>query len=71
MKIRGNVSTGGGIGFFGLLGIVFIILKLFGVTVVAQWSWFWVLSPVWGPFAIALVTLLIIGIVAFLIESSD
>ena len=34
----------GGIGFFGLLAIVFIVLKL---TKVIAWSWFWVLSPVW------------------------
>lgn len=34
----------GGIGFFGLLTIVFIVLKL---TKVIAWSWFWVLAPVW------------------------
>ena len=32
------------IGFFGLLQIAFIILKLCGVV---NWSWFWVLSPIW------------------------
>jgi len=31
-----------GIGFFGLLTIVFIVLKLLDVI---KWSWFWVLSP--------------------------
>ena len=36
--------SNGGIGFFGLLAIVFIVLKL---TKVIAWSWFWVLSPVW------------------------
>lgn len=34
--------SGGGIGFVGLLTIVFITLKLCGVI---SWSWFWVLSP--------------------------
>lgn len=34
----------GGIGFFGLLTIVFITLKLTGVI---TWSWWWVLSPLW------------------------
>lgn len=33
-----------GIGFTGLLTIVFIILKLCGVI---AWSWWWVLSPLW------------------------
>ena len=31
-----------GIGFFGLLTIVFIVLKLCKVI---DWSWWWVLSP--------------------------
>lgn len=34
----------GGIGFCGLLTIVFIILKLIKVIC---WSWLWVLSPLW------------------------
>lgn len=37
-------TSGGGIGFFGLLTIVFITLKLCGVI---NWSWLWVLSPIW------------------------
>lgn len=32
-----------GIGFFGLLTILFIALKLCGVI---SWSWWWVLSPI-------------------------
>lgn len=37
-------SSGGGIGFVGLLTIVFITLKL---TKVITWSWWWVLAPMW------------------------
>ena len=47
-----NSSSGGssgGIGFLGLLTIVFIVLKLTGVI---AWSWIWVLSPLWIPFAL-------------------
>ena len=36
--------SSGGIGFTGLLTIVFIILKLCGVI---AWSWWWVLAPIW------------------------
>jgi len=36
--------TSGGIGFIGMLMIVFITLKL---THVIDWSWRWVLSPIW------------------------
>lgn len=40
-----------GIGFLGLLGIVFIILKL---TDVIDWSWWWVTLPLWGGAALGL-----------------
>lgn len=41
-----NNSAGTGIGFCGLLTLVFIVLKLVGVI---NWSWLWVLSPIWIP----------------------
>lgn len=53
-------SSSGGIGFASLLTIVFIVLKL---TKVIAWSWWWVLSPLWIGFALALVILAIFGIV--------
>lgn len=42
--MKDNKSTTTGIGFTGLLTIVFIVLKLTGVI---SWSWLWVLSPIW------------------------
>jgi hypothetical protein len=39
-----TTSTSGGIGFVGLLTIVFITLKLLDKI---DWSWWWVLSPIW------------------------
>jgi hypothetical protein len=39
-----NHSSSGGIGFCGLLTIVFIVLK---ICEVIDWSWWWVLSPIW------------------------
>lgn len=50
----------GGIGFCGLLTIVFITLKILGYF---PWSWWWVFSPVWIPIAFTLLVLLIIGLV--------
>lgn len=47
-----NTSSGGGIGFLGLLTIVFITLKLCAFI---NWSWWWVLAPLWIPVALALV----------------
>lgn len=45
-------GSSGGIGFFGLLGILFIALKL---THVVSWSWWLVLLPVYGPLVMLLV----------------
>lgn len=39
-----NKQASSGIGFTGLLTIVFIILKLCDII---AWSWWWVLSPLW------------------------
>lgn len=45
----------GGIGFFGLLALILIGLKLAEVGAVATWSWWWVLAPIWAPFVAAIV----------------
>ena len=37
-------ATAKGIGFAGLLTVAFVVLKLCGII---QWSWIWVLSPIW------------------------
>lgn len=39
-----RASASGGIGFIGLLTIAFIVLKLCHII---EWSWAWVLSPLW------------------------
>lgn len=45
-------TSSGGIGFLGLLTIVFITLKLTGYI---TWSWLWVVSPLWIGLLISLV----------------
>lgn len=54
-------TTSGGIGFVGLLTIVFIVLKLVGVI---DWSWWWILSPIWISVGIivGILLLILIGI---------
>jgi hypothetical protein len=57
-------SSSGGIGFSGLLTVLFIGLKLTGHI---TWPWIWVLSPIWisALIVIAILTiLLIVAIVA-------
>lgn len=58
-----SASAGGGISFIGLLTVVFIVLKLCGVI---AWSWWWVLSPIWIPFGVALVLIALVLIVKVL-----
>ena len=60
-----NNQATGGIGFAGLLAIVFIVLKL---TSVITWSWWWVLSPIWIPIGLGLGVWLIGLLVIFLAE---
>lgn len=48
------------IGFFGLLTIIFIVLKLTGVI---AWSWLWVLSPLWGGFILSFILIVILAAV--------
>lgn len=55
-----KTTTSGGIGFCGLLTIAFIVLKLCHVI---EWSWVWVLCPIWIPLAIAVIILVIALIV--------
>lgn len=45
-------KTSSGIGLGGMIFIVFLILKLAGIGQVANWSWWWVTSPLWIPAAI-------------------
>lgn len=52
MSNNKSSAAGGGIGFFGLLAITFIVLKLLHYI---DWSWWWVLAPIWWPLALFLV----------------
>lgn len=58
MSNNNSKSSSGGIGFVGLLTILFIGLKL---TNNIDWSWWWVLSPIW---IVALLIVAIIGLAA-------
>lgn len=53
-------NSSSGIGFTSLLTIVFIVLKL---TNVINWSWWWVLSPIWIDIVLAII--IIVGLVIY------
>ena len=44
-----NNSSSGGVGFLGLLFLLFLGLKLGKII---DWSWWWVTMPLWGGFAL-------------------
>lgn len=54
-----------GIGFSGLLTIVFIVLKLVGVI---SWSWLWVLSPIWISTILAIVLIVVSVVLGWIAE---
>jgi hypothetical protein len=54
-------SSSGGIGFSGLLTVLFVGLKLTGHI---TWPWLWVLSPIWISLLIGIAILTILFIVA-------
>ena len=55
-----STNQASGVSFASLLAILFIGLKLTGVI---NWSWLWVLSPIWIPISIVLA--IVITILAF------
>ena len=54
-KTGSNNASSAVIGFSGSLTILFIALKLTGVI---NWSWVWVLSPLWISFGIVMLALI-------------
>lgn len=57
--MKNSDSNTGGIGFCGLLTILFVGLKLTGFI---DWPWVWVLSPLWIKLVIWAVLCLIIAV---------
>lgn len=63
MATSSNTSSSG-IGFGGLLTVLFIGLKLTGYI---SWSWWWVLSPLWIGLALSVTILLFCGLIALIV----
>jgi len=55
-----NSSSSGGIGFFGLMFLIFMTLKLTGFI---DWSWWWVTAPLWGGFALIFIFIIIVVLI--------
>lgn len=59
-------TQSGGIGILGLLGVLFVGLKLAGII---TWSWWYVTLPFWGGAALVLGILLIVFIGALIVAA--
>jgi hypothetical protein len=51
-------NNSSGLSLSGILLVIFVTLKLAQVGLVADWSWWWVLSPLWIPIVIILLVFL-------------
>lgn len=60
MSHHSNNHHSDGIGFFGLLFLIFLTLKLCDVI---DWSWWWVTAPLWGPFVLFIAVVAIVCVV--------
>ena len=60
--------SGGSISFGAILFIVFLVLKL---TSVINWSWLWVTSPLWIPFVLCIVLILIYTIITIFVTKKQ
>lgn len=61
-----KVLRSGGPSILTLLTVLFIGLKLGNVI---DWSWWWVVSPLWIPLAFGLVLIVLIVIIGFSIAA--
>jgi len=52
-----QTNNDSGVGFFTVLGLIFLTLKLIGII---NWSWWLVLLPFYGGITIALLFILLI-----------
>lgn len=62
-----QVKVSGGIGYGGLLTIVFIVLKLCGVI---SWKWIWVLAPMWISIAVVFLVAILLFFVYLLLPDN-
>jgi hypothetical protein len=62
---KSNSNSSSGVGFFGLMFLIFMTLKLTGYI---TWSWWWVTAPLWGGFVFAGM-IAIIAIVLYLTKN--
>lgn len=56
-----NCNTTSSVSYTGVLTLIFVVLKLCNVI---DWSWWWVLCPIWISFALLFLFVIILGIIS-------
>lgn len=64
MSTKTSTASSGGVSFCSLLTVLFIGLKL---TNHIDWSWWWVLAPMWLPISVVLGICLVVVVVCGII----
>ena len=62
-----NINVNGG--FLGFLTLIFITLKLCHII---DWSWVWVLAPLWIPLSVVLaiaIVVFVVGLIVLIIKT--
>ena len=55
--------TSNGIGLGTIIFLIFLVLKLAGIGQVANWSWWWITSPIWITVLLGLAIVVVIAII--------
>ena len=66
MSKLNSVQSSSGTGILGLLGVLFVGLKLAGII---TWSWWYVTLPFWGGIALVLSILAVVFIGALIVAA--
>lgn len=59
-------TSSGGSCVLGMLGVLFVGLKLTGFI---DWSWWWVTAPFWGGIALVMAIFAIAGVVVVIVKA--
>lgn len=60
-----EVTKSGGLGLSGILTIIFVIFKLLGKI---TWSWWWVLSPLWIGWSLAILLVVVLAVIKAIVD---
>lgn len=63
-----KIVKSGGISFAGALTVAFVVLKLLGII---NWSWWWIVSPLWISAGIGLIVIIILLIILVILEIKE